>query len=125
MIQPERSRPLWKWDIMCALLLILVAVLTPFEAGFLEGEVNSFVGIFNIITNVFFAADMCMQFFIAYPIETSAPGVSLLFRVMRIWPEMGQPQEAHCHPLPSGLVPHRSVPWSYRESINQVISGGF
>ena len=74
MIQPERSRPLWKWDIICALLLILVAVLTPFEAGFLEGEVNSFVGIFNIVTNIFFAADMCMQFFIAYPIETSALG---------------------------------------------------
>lgn len=69
-IQPERSRPLWKWDTICAALLILVAILTPFEAGFLEGDVTSWIGIFNIITNAFFMMDMFMQFFIAYPIET-------------------------------------------------------
>ena len=69
-IQPERSRPLWKWDAICAFLLIAVAILTPFEAGFLETETLSFMGVFNIITNVFFMIDMFMQFFIAYPIET-------------------------------------------------------
>lgn len=69
-ILPERSRPLWKWDTLCAVLLIFVAVLTPFEAGFLEGEPLSFIGAFNIVTNVFFLMDMVMQFFIAFPIET-------------------------------------------------------
>lgn len=69
-IQPERSHPLWKWDTLCAFLLVLVAILTPFEAGFLEGDLFSWMGIFNIITNLFFLIDMLMQFFIAYPIET-------------------------------------------------------
>ncbi|CAE7338925.1 KCNH7 [Symbiodinium natans] len=69
-ILPERSRPLWKWDTVCAVLLVLVAVLTPFEAGFLEGDLVSPIGVFNILTNAFFFADMVLQFFIAYPIET-------------------------------------------------------
>jgi len=59
-----------KWDTLCAFLLVLVAILTPFEAGFLEGDLFSWMGIFNIITNLFFLIDMLMQFFIAYPIET-------------------------------------------------------
>ncbi|CAJ1449393.1 unnamed protein product, partial [Effrenium voratum] len=59
-----------QWDTLCAVLLIFVAVLTPFEAGFLEGEPLSFIGAFNIVTNVFFLMDMVMQFFIAFPIET-------------------------------------------------------
>eukprot|EP00439_Symbiodinium_sp_Y106_P014783 s1126_g2.t1 len=69
-ILPERSRPLWKWDLACAFLLVLVAVLTPFEAGFLESYPFSVMGVFNILTNAFFLADMGLQFFIAYPIET-------------------------------------------------------
>ena len=69
-IQPERSRPLWRWDAVCGILLIAVAICTPFEAGFLETETLSFMGVLNIITNVFFMMDMFMQFFIAYPIET-------------------------------------------------------
>lgn len=69
-IQPERSRPLWKWDTLCASLLVLVAIFTPFEAGFLEGDLFSWMGIFNMVTNVFFLLDMLLQFFIAYPIET-------------------------------------------------------
>eukprot|EP00913_Durusdinium_trenchii_P031038 g29068.t1 len=66
----QRSRPLWRWDAVCGILLIAVAICTPFEAGFLETETLSFMGVLNIITNVFFMMDMFMQFFIAYPIET-------------------------------------------------------
>ncbi|CAK0874979.1 unnamed protein product, partial [Prorocentrum cordatum] len=61
-INPDESRFLLRWDIFIAVLLVIVAILAPFETAFLE--VN-FDGLFviNHFIDVAFATDLVLQFF--------------------------------------------------------------
>lgn len=81
-IDPETSSWLWKWDIFGGLLLVVVAVMTPFEAGFLE-DVQGLIW-FNNFVNSYFVIDVTFQFFTAFERRTKFGSV-WVFKRKAIW----------------------------------------
>ena len=67
------------WDICTALLLLFVAIVTPFEVGFLETDLDSrllWLFIFNRITDIWFFMDLVFNFFLPY--RVSSHGIASL-----------------------------------------------
>mmetsp|Transcript_40459 Transcript_40459/g.75143 ORF Transcript_40459/g.75143 Transcript_40459/m.75143 type:complete len:685 (-) Transcript_40459:66-2120(-) len=82
-IDPDSSSWLWKWDIFGGLLLVIVAIMTPFEAGFLE-DVAGLVW-FNNGVNAYFAIDVILQFFTAFERKTKFGAVWVFQRKAIFW----------------------------------------
>ena len=70
LIRPDHKR-LADWDMLMAVLLVFIALLSPFEIAFLKFELATWRGrllfAVNRVVDLCFLADMCMQFFIMYP----------------------------------------------------------
>lgn len=70
-IDPESSTALIYWDATGSVLLGLVALLTPLEAGFLScSVVFSTRWIFNMFATFYFMCDLSIQFFLPYQVPT-------------------------------------------------------
>lgn len=67
---PESSRSLLIWDCIGGVMLVVVALLTPFEAGFIDTQTHDFLWTLNIVMTAYFATDMVLQFFIPYSKRT-------------------------------------------------------
>lgn len=68
---PENSHFVARWDICSACLLLVVAILTPFETGFLDCAARwTFRWSLNWFTNIFFFSDMMLQFVLPYAKKT-------------------------------------------------------
>ena len=69
-IRPD-SRNMVKWDSFMVVMLLLIALMSPFEIGFLKSELKSTMGmmlfVFNRFVDLAFVVDMVLQFFLAYP----------------------------------------------------------
>lgn len=64
---PEESPLMKQWDLISAALLVLVAFMTPLEAGFLGcAEIGGPRFIINQLVNLFFVCDLILQFFLPY-----------------------------------------------------------
>ena len=66
LIDPRTSHWIAEWEVFCTLIVIFVAIYTPFEVGFLP-PANS-MGDYNFIVNrcldLMFSVDICIQFFV-------------------------------------------------------------
>ena len=71
-IDPNNSQWLTYWDVTIAFLLVVVALLSPFETAFLEPKLN-FLFVVNRLVDTAFITDMGVQFFLPYqdPKKTS------------------------------------------------------
>lgn len=70
MIDPRASRYLWMWDLVTALSLGFVALVTPVEVAYLEPAVSWLDPLFliNQVINLIFLLDILLQFFVQIPI---------------------------------------------------------
>lgn len=79
LFNPENNRCMMTWDLVSALLLSCLAVMTPMEAGFIkDAEAGSPRWIFNQLVNLFFLADLLLQFHLPYTVPTRY-GEKLIF----------------------------------------------
>lgn len=70
-INPETSVALARWDLIGFVFLVLMAFLTPFEAGFLLcAEAFSPRFVLNKVMTLFFFCDLVLQFFLPYVVPT-------------------------------------------------------
>eukprot|EP00854_Cymbomonas_tetramitiformis_P017571 gene17571-20923_t len=53
------------WDVFTSQLLLIVAVITPYEVAFLGGEIDALF-YFNSIMNLFFFIDVCFNFYLPF-----------------------------------------------------------
>lgn len=75
---PADNTVMKTWDLMSAVLLVLVAFLTPIEAGFLScAEFLGFRYVLNQIINVFFVCDLVIQFFLPYQVSKGKAMVTI------------------------------------------------
>merc|ERR550514_1953790 len=71
-LEPGKTQWLEQWDLYIAVLLIYVAIFTPYEVSFLKTEINWMFYV-NRLIDVSFLLDMFLQFFISYiDIDTGA-----------------------------------------------------
>jgi len=66
-INPDTNRTLAKWDILAVLALGFVAIFTPAEVALMEVKWNP-IFVINRLVDLIFIVDMCLQFFIMYPV---------------------------------------------------------
>jgi len=77
-----------KWDLTSIALLLFVMVVTPYEVAFLS---TSFNGLFviNRLIDLYFMADMCIQFFLMYRDEDKGTLIKdqsvIIRRYMLLW----------------------------------------
>lgn len=76
------SRWVERWDLVMIFLLIFVSVVTPFEVGFVTGGMHMLFYV-NCVIDLFFVADMLMQFYLAFEEEGQA-AVRLVTDLRRI-----------------------------------------
>lgn len=70
-LDPEKSGFLMRWDLSSASLLVVISILTPFEAGFLPcSDTGTVRWVINQAINLFFFVDFVLQFFVPYPVPT-------------------------------------------------------
>lgn len=71
-INPEQSSLLQNWDKITMAALAFVAIVTPVQVSMMDAsvEVNALF-VWNIFVDFIFFVDMCLQFFIMYPLRTS------------------------------------------------------
>jgi len=75
-INPEKSKKVWRWDVLMVMALLLVCFLSPYEAGFLMDDKDlsflkhggDWIFWLNRLMDLLFIADMVLQFFIMYPV---------------------------------------------------------
>ena len=73
LVDPRTSKWLTSWDMVTALALLYTAFVTPFEVSFLvDSSLGRFVA--NRVIDVIFSADICLQFFLAYPAKVTFTG---------------------------------------------------
>jgi len=67
LIDPRNSKFLPYWDGITSFCLLYVAIVTPYEVGFLEasGTVSALF-VINRLLDIIFFFDMCVQFFVMY-----------------------------------------------------------
>lgn len=68
-INPESSGFMQNWDCISIVALLFVATVTPYEVSFLETELNTLWAV-NRCVDFVFAIDMCLSFFVMYPVKT-------------------------------------------------------
>ena len=51
------------WDVLMMLLLVYTAIVTPFETGFLETDVATFLFALNRVVDICFLVDLVLQFY--------------------------------------------------------------
>ena len=76
-----------RWDLITLVALIFTAFVTPYEVALLESEAEYFdlttwdlLFTVNRLIDLIFLKDMCMQFFLAYRLNTNGGGAGLLIR---------------------------------------------
>jgi len=80
-INPNENNFLTYWDAFLAVLVVIVALLAPFEIAFLHLRLDALF-VWNRIVDAFFLGDMVLQFFVCYP-DPAAPHI-LVRRPSRI-----------------------------------------
>lgn len=70
MVDPSTNKLLWYWDVASAMLLCYVALVTPFEAGFMEYQMFTLLWWFNHVVNMFFLGELFLQFFLPVSINS-------------------------------------------------------
>jgi len=77
MIDPRNSVAIDLWSVVTAASLIFVALITPFEVGFLDAPSSALDGLFivNRFIDAIFLFDCLLQFFLMVPIDYGRDGV--------------------------------------------------
>lgn len=76
LIDPDAPYMRW-WDIVILSCLFFTALVTPFEVGFLEGQINALFFV-NRIVDFMFLKDMCMQFVIKLKVRSNKGGKTFI-----------------------------------------------
>ena len=71
LIDPRTSKRMGYWDFTTVMALLFTALVTPFEAAFLEPVAGDALYIINWVVNGIFIVDMIFQFCMIYPSETA------------------------------------------------------
>ena len=80
-VDPRRAKHLWIWDMLVAIALVTVALVTPFEVGFIEAR-SQIDGLFimNRAIDLIFLADVALQFVRMVQVDSPRDGVIWLHR---------------------------------------------
>ena len=76
MIDPRTSRLMPRWDVWTSIALVFTALVTPYEVGFLPASRSPLDPLFliNRIVDLTFFIDLCLQFFLMYPLNEGREG---------------------------------------------------
>ena len=85
MIDPREAKRMWMWDTITGVFLIFVALVTPFEVGYLQPTTSWLDPLFlvNQVVNAVFLADLVLQFFLMVPV-TDKEGTRFVSNPSRI-----------------------------------------
>lgn len=82
LINPEQSKLMSRWDVVTMFALGWVALVTPVQVGVMESKMSFFFCL-SLCVDAIFLVDMCLQFFIIYPVKKSR-GVEMEHRHSKI-----------------------------------------
>ncbi|CAE7577375.1 Kcnh6 [Symbiodinium natans] len=82
-INPDRNAAASAWQMVVGVALIFVAIVTPFQVGLLELEVDAIL-VIGLCVDCVFLVDMVLQFFTTFP-KSTTHGIVWEVRLRKIW----------------------------------------